>query len=146
MPTKITSPVKGLNERTSFGPFAVEFKNGVAETDETLPDGVKAYLERRKYTVEEAGADDGPFDPAKHDIAEVRAYLDGLDDSDPEARDAELVRVVDAEKAGKNRSTLLKAIEGVPATPTPPPADPQAPTGDQGDQGDGKSQDGGDDQ
>ena len=56
-----------------------------------------------------------PFDPATHTVEEVRAYLDGLDDSDPEARDAEFARVAEAEKAGPNRSTLLEGIEGVPA-------------------------------
>lgn len=56
-----------------------------------------------------------PFDPAAHTVEEVREYLDGLDDSDPGARDAEFARVVEAEKAGQNRSTLLEGIEGVPA-------------------------------
>ncbi|WP_454728991.1 hypothetical protein [Cellulosimicrobium protaetiae] len=55
------------------------------------------------------------FDPAQHSVDDVRAYLDGLDASDPEKRDTELARVVEAEKAGKNRSTLLEGIEGTPA-------------------------------
>lgn len=64
-----------------------------------------------------------PFDPGEHDPAEVLAYLAGLDDTDPEVHDAEVVRVVEAEKAGKNRAEVLELIEGTPDTTggqTPP--------------------------
>ncbi|MDR7385215.1 hypothetical protein [Promicromonospora iranensis] len=144
MSTKITSPVKGYSERTVFGPTALQFNDGVAESDEPLSEGLKAYLEGRGYTVETTVEHDGPFNPAKHSVADVRAYLDGLDSSDPDAHDAEVRRIFEAETAGKNRSTLLESIAGTPADP--PAGTP--PTGDQGDgnQGDSGQQKGGDDQ
>lgn len=44
-----------------------------------------------------------PFDPAQHNVDEVRAYLDGTTD------EAERQRVLDAERNGKARSTILDA-------------------------------------
>ncbi|MFD6094572.1 hypothetical protein ACFWGN_20870 [Oerskovia sp. NPDC060338] len=55
------------------------------------------------------------FDPGEHEPAEVFAYLAGLDDTDPEVHDAEVVRVFEAEKAGKNRAEVLELIGGTPA-------------------------------
>lgn len=123
MSTKITSPIKGFAGRTVFGPIAVEFKDGVAETDAKLSDGLKAYLKGKGYKVGRGTtASNTPdtstpeaFDPGKHTVEDVQAYLASLDGSDPEKHDAEVQRVVEAEKAGKNRSTLLEAIEGTPA-------------------------------
>lgn len=160
MTTKITSPIQGHTDRSTFEPVTLEFRDGVAETSEKLPAGLLAYLEGRGYKVETetevpegapaeswtvpqltawakahdvdlGGAKTKPeilavviapknptpdlFDPGKHSVDDVRAYLDGLDASDPEKRDAELQRVVEAEKAGKNRPTLLEGIEGTPA-------------------------------
>lgn len=60
-----------------------------------------------------------PFAPGEHEPAEVLEYLTGLDDSDPEVHDAEVVRVVEAERAGKNRTEVLELIEGRPADPPP---------------------------
>lgn len=160
MTTKITSPIEGHTDRSTFGPVTLEFRDGVAETSEKLSAGLLAYLEGRGYKVEVEtevpagdpaeswtvpqltawakanGVDLGGakakaeivavvvpaksptpdlFDPAQHSVEDVRAYLDGLDASDPERRNTELLRVVEAEKAGKNRPTLLEGIEGTPA-------------------------------
>lgn len=77
--------------------------------------------------------DGAAFDPAEHSVAEVATYLDGLDGPDPhrapcvdgsvcgdpahcppsEARTAEIARVLEAERGGKNRSTIV----GAPANP-----------------------------
>jgi hypothetical protein len=141
MSTKITSPVKGYSERTVFGPTALQFNDGVAETDEPLSEGLKGYLEQRGYEVETE--EDGPFDPSKYSVADVTAYLDGLDATDKEAHDAEVARVLEAERKGKNRSTLVGSTPVTPSSTTTPPADPQKPAGDQGDAG---QQSGGDDQ
>lgn len=105
----------------------VQFANGEAETDNAA---VLAYCKAAGYTIE-AGKPAGPFDPNKHSVPEVRAYIDGLDDSDPEARDTEFNRVVEAERAGKNRKSFMDSVEGVPeGTKTDgdntPPADPAA--------------------
>lgn len=124
MTFKITSPIEGYTGRSVFGSATVEFRDGVAETDEKLPDGLKAYLKGRGYKVEKAKDEqDGPFDPSKHNVAEVRTYLDELSHDDPDARDAEVARVIEAERAGKNRASLLESIGGVPSAPE---------TGDQG--------------
>ena len=52
MTARITSPAKGLNLLTTFGPYRVEFKNGVAEIDE-LNEGLRAYLLGAGYEVED---------------------------------------------------------------------------------------------
>lgn len=77
MSTKITSPLEGHSGRTVFGPLAVEFKDGVAETDEKITGGLKAYLERRGYKVGKgtsgsAHPDGAPSDTWKVD--ELKAY------------------------------------------------------------------------
>lgn len=59
MATKITSPIEGFSERSTFGPVTLEFKDGVAETDEKLSDGLKAYLKRRGYKIGTARAASG---------------------------------------------------------------------------------------
>lgn len=56
------------------------------------------------------------FDPAQFKVDEVLNYLANIDDTDPEAHDAEVARVLEAEKAGKNRKSLTEAIEGTPET------------------------------
>ena len=68
-----------------------------------------------------AKPDPVPFDPGEHEPAEVLQYLTDLDGTDADAHDAEVARVVEAEKAGKNRADVLELIEGRPADP--PPAD-----------------------
>lgn len=116
---KINAPDETFTGESRYGDLVLEFKDGVAECD-ALPDAVRSYMEGAGYGIDElAGPDDAgdpdpePFDPTKHTVEEVRAHIDGLDDSDPDARDAEVARIVEAEKAGKNRSTLLDGIEGV---------------------------------
>ena len=44
-----------------------------------------------------------PFDPGKHTVAQVLAYLDTV------GTDAEFQRVVEAEAAGKNRRSIVEA-------------------------------------
>lgn len=48
------------------------------------------------------------FDPGAHTIAEVEAYIEGLDEDDVVA---EVDRVTDAEIAGKNRTTLVAWLD-----------------------------------
>ena len=131
MSTKITSPIKGHTERTVFGPTTLQFTDGVAELDEPLSPGLKAYLKGRGYKVEKVATEPGaPFDPAKHSVAEVRTHLDSLDGTDPGVHDAEVLRVVEAERGGKNRSSLLESIEGAPAAPaTGSPSDTDSQNG-----------------
>lgn len=51
---------------------------------------------------------DGPFDPSKHKVDEVNAYL-------ADADEAERDRVLEAEQAGKDRATV-SAPAGNPAS------------------------------
>jgi hypothetical protein len=55
------------------------------------------------------------FDPGEHGPDEVLAYLTSLDDTDAEAHDAEVRRVVTAEIEGQNRTELLETIQRGPA-------------------------------
>ena len=137
MSTKITSPIEGFTDRSTFGPVTLDFTDGVAEHDGDLSPGLKAYLKNRGYKVGRASTSaqeqgDGPFDPAKHNVKDVLAYLQDIPDDDAEAHDAEVVRVVEAEKAGQARKSLLEAIGG---TPEDPPVDPETPDSDQDDGG-----------
>lgn len=105
---KINTPVEGFDGIV----VGVTFTKGAGETSD--PAKIQ-YFERHGYTVEsEAPAD--PFDPAKHNADEVLAYVAAIDDAEPEAHDAEVVRVVEAERAGKARKSVLEAIEGTPAS------------------------------
>lgn len=106
----IKSPVEGFTGIV----VGVHFKGGVGETDN---EGALNYFGRHGYTVETPQEPAGPFDPSKHTVEEIRAYVDGLDDSDPDARDAEFARVVEAERAGKGRKSFLESVEGIPANP-----------------------------
>lgn len=111
--TKIIAPVEGFN-----GDIAgVQFKDSVAETDN---EAVISYCAGAGYTVEfEPAPPADPFDPAKHNAEEVLAYVAAIDDADPESHDAEVVRVVEAERAGKARKSVLEAIAGTPAVNPP---------------------------
>ncbi len=73
MSTKITSPVEGFTGRSVFGPVTLSFVDGVAETDEKLSDGLKAYLKGRGYKVGSARAAKEPEGkrPQKNDSTEA---------------------------------------------------------------------------
>lgn len=58
--------------------------------------------------------DPEPFNPGEHEPAEVLEYLAAIDDEDPEAHDAEVIRVVEAEKSGQNRPEIIESVEGTP--------------------------------
>lgn len=124
MAPTIASPNKSYNGKVA----GVTFADGTAETDN---EAAISYFRRHGYTIgetengqvpntEDTGDGETLFAPSDHTIEDVRAYLDRLDDSDPEKRDTEFVRVVEAEKAGKNRKTLIDSIEGVPAADSEP--------------------------
>jgi hypothetical protein len=87
-----TSPIRALPHWESLGYEALD-KDEVAAARKT--DGV---------TVDDVQkvADSAPFNPADHSPAEVKTYLASVADDQTEHD-----RVVEAEKAGKNRSTAL---------------------------------------
>ena len=102
----------------------VLFTEGAAAVSDAEKSGRQAieYFRRRGYGLtpvtsaeegpEGSGPDEGDkeFDPAVHDAAEVIEYLNALD-TDDEDQDAEFGRVIDAERAGKARKTVL-ALDG----------------------------------
>lgn len=54
MAFKIVSPIEGYNGTTEFGPFVVEFVDGETVMD-SMPDGLRAYMEGAGYEVVEEG-------------------------------------------------------------------------------------------
>lgn len=113
----VTAPEAGFSGESC----GVSFKDGIGHVTDASKEGRAAieYFRRRGYTltpegaVEEPDAEQGDgepdadaFDPSKHDAPEVNAYLDslGADDSDAVA---EFDRVIEAEKSGKNRKTIV---------------------------------------
>jgi len=67
------------------------------------------------------GLSPGPFDPAKHSVADVLAHLDGADHAEAE-------RVLDAEAAGQKRAGIVKQRDAVLAAKQPTPAEAPAAT------------------
>lgn len=104
----VTAPAEGFSGESA----GVVFKDGVGHVDDSTKEGRAAieYFRRRGYVLTADGADeaeveaeDEPFDPSKHDAADVIAYLDAhADDAD------EVARVLEAEKNGKARKTVLQ--------------------------------------
>lgn len=56
MTTKITSRIEGFTGPSTFGNAVLKFEDGVAEVDE-LSDGLRTYLERKGYTIEDSAED-----------------------------------------------------------------------------------------
>lgn len=108
---------KGL--RVSFPGGSVKFVDGAAEVDESQAVHLLALSKSYGIAVEDfestKAVEAGLFDPSKHNADEVHAYLASIDDADTEAHDAEVARVLEAEKAGKNRKGIVEAIEGTPS-------------------------------
>lgn len=106
MTVRITSP-SGRSGRTRIGPTELRFDKGVALVEGELRSGVRAFLDRNGYTVEDVTVEDeGPFDPAKHNQDQVIEHLE-RDDID----DDERARVVSAEADGKARKGVREWAE-----------------------------------
>lgn len=77
MSTKITSPIEGFDGKTVFGPLSVEFKDGVAETDEKVTPGLRAYLKTRGYKVgKSTDTEAKTADPTDAEKAEAAAQAE----------------------------------------------------------------------
>lgn len=93
-----------------------QFVNGVLETDdEDAIARIKRVADR--YGITAVGDRSEPFDPSAHNRDTVNAYL-------ATASERERIRVLDAERAGKARSTILEGPHGVT---TGEPVTPEAP-------------------
>ncbi|MFE1350149.1 hypothetical protein [Streptomyces sp. NPDC058757] len=104
----------------------VLFTEGAAAVSDEEKAGRQAieYFRRRGYGLTPAadaaeagpqgnGPDEGDeeFDPAVHDAAEVIEYLNALDPQADSEQAAEFARILDAERAGKARKTVLALAE-----------------------------------
>jgi hypothetical protein len=102
----------------------VQFRGGKAVIDEDRNPAELAYCRNAGYLVEDdehapdetasgngegQGDGDKPFDPADHNADEVLAYLKDADE-------AEAVRVLDAEAAGKERKGITNQREQILAS------------------------------
>lgn len=67
MATTIKSPQDGYNGVDVYGPLTLEFKDGVATTDETLTAGHKAYFKKLGFKVSGSRAQ-SDADKAKTDV------------------------------------------------------------------------------
>lgn len=109
----VTAPAAGFSGESC----GVAFTDGVGHVNDSSKEGRAAieYFRRRGYTLTPEGADEAepdgpqepgdappaePFDPSKHPVDEVLAYLDSTTDED------EIARVIAAERDGKNRKTI----------------------------------------
>jgi len=111
---KVTAPQPFTGEIAG-----VSFHKGEATANREKDRAALSYFRRHGYTVEpviddeadevvaEVEDDDELFDPSKHDVPEVIAYLDSLDEDD-EGTPAERERVLAAERAGKDRKTIAE--------------------------------------
>jgi hypothetical protein len=122
---KVTAPAAGYEGMVGN----VRFVDGEASIDEDRNPAELAYCRGAGYRVEDAkqapdnsgqaeasqdggeGQDGGdkPFDPADHNADEVLAYLN-------EADEAEAVRVLDAEAAGKDRRGIASQRDAILAS------------------------------
>ncbi|MBP8532360.1 hypothetical protein [Streptomyces sp. MK37H] len=111
----VTTPTKQFTGESA----GVVFKDGVGHVDDSTKEGRAAieYFRRRGYVLTREDAEettgDGPqepngssgddelFDPGEHSADAVLAYLDTTTDED------EIARVLEAEKNGKQRKTIL---------------------------------------
>ena len=115
----IKSPIEGYSGRSTFGPYRVEFVDGVAEVKETPAggslEGLRAYLESTGYTITdeaEAADEGGVYLPGDHTIPEVVEYAEQLTAE-------EVATLIEAEKAGKGRTTLLETLGKLEAAQAP---------------------------
>lgn len=119
---KVTAPLKGFTGKV----VGIEFRDGVAELDNSTDHGraAYAYFDRHSYRLEpdqldeeqddggQTPSDDPSFDPAAHSVDEVLDYLD-------RASYEETVRVLDAEADGKDRVTITGKRDALLADKTP---------------------------
>lgn len=89
-------------------------KNGKHTIETDVPREIVT-LKSQGYRVEPAAA--STFDPNDHKVEEVLGYLGSISPEDPAARDAEVDRVLSAERAGKARRGVLEATDGGAGTP-----------------------------
>lgn len=118
MAQTIHSPNRTYNGTAEFGGgLRLEFRDGVAVPATEVSAGHLAYLRGAGYVItdgpedaERTAAEVPTYDPADAKVSEVLEYL-GLQDGGTPATAAEVQRVRDAETAGENRPTLVKALD-----------------------------------
>ncbi|WP_208644129.1 hypothetical protein [Glutamicibacter nicotianae] len=98
MATTIKSPQEGYNGTDTYGPLTLEFKDGVATTDETLSAGHKAYFKKLGFKVASVKSD---ADKAK---AEADAKADAKSEAERKAKEeADKQAEADAKAAAEKK-------------------------------------------
>lgn len=96
-------------------PVTAEEFDRVLQAERDRGEKARSTLVKQLEEYATAAQQDGePFNPSEHEVDEVLEYLTNIPDEDPEAHDAEVVRVVEAERAGQNRPEVIEAVEGTP--------------------------------
>jgi len=101
-----------------------QFVDGRLEVSGDRADLVRKVAATGKFTIHELDEDqegksqeqesskgDELFDPSEHNAESVIEYLATLDAEDPDVREAERHRIVEAEQSGKARKSILSALE-----------------------------------
>lgn len=86
MATTIKSPQEGYTGTDTYGPLTLEFKDGVATTDETLSAGHKAYFKKLGFKVSGSRAPAEDKDKADADAkAKAEAEAKAKEETDAKA-------------------------------------------------------------
>ncbi|WP_263120851.1 hypothetical protein [Cellulomonas sp. RIT-PI-Y] len=141
MNVKITSPIEGYDGRTVFGPLSVEFKGGVATTDEVSAP-LRSYLQTKGYTLTDEDAVPVPPYPQgevteKWSGKELDAYAAerGIDLTGATKKADKVARIGEAAAATVPTGSTGEAVavtEGQPATPETAEAEAEAAASDDG--------------
>lgn len=100
MATTIKSPQEGYTGTDTYGPLTLEFKDGVATTDETLSAGHKAYFKKLGFKVGSVKSD---ADKAKAEAdAKAKAEAEAKSEAERKAK----------EEADKQAEADAKAAAG----------------------------------
>lgn len=108
---KIKSPAEGFTGRTYIGPLILDFKDGVADYDGDLPDGVKRYLQQNGYGLGSkaptAPESEFPEPPDPRDYAEPTQVGSKLRDAAVDPHEDDFLAPTNAGKANPHGSEVI---------------------------------------
>lgn len=98
MATTIKSPQEGYTGTDTYGPLTLEFKDGVATTDETLSAGHKAYFKKLGFKVGSVKSD---ADKAKAEAdVKAKAEAEAKAEADRKAQEETDAKAAAGQKEG----------------------------------------------
>jgi len=97
--------ITAVSSQTGYFDYTVTY-TGYSGAYATPPDATPLLLTERTTV---PGADPAAYDPGEHTIDEVKAFVDGLANDDQ--RDDVIQRIIDKERANKNRATLVSWLD-----------------------------------